>query len=113
MTNSREKGKRGERMLRDVLREHGFLKSRRGQQFCGTPDSPDVICDELPSIHWEIKNCQRGNLCDWMDQAVHDCRSNVSSKMPVVAHKRNHRPWLAVLLMDDLLQLLKETDRVI
>jgi len=44
--NSREKGKRGERQWRDELRANGYA-ARRGQQFSGSPDSPDVICDGL------------------------------------------------------------------
>jgi hypothetical protein len=32
--------------------------------------------------------------------------------MPIVAHKKNGKQWLAVLALDDLITLLKETDRV-
>ena len=45
----REKGKRGERQWRDELRAHGF-HAQRGQQFAGSPESADVICDELIEI---------------------------------------------------------------
>jgi hypothetical protein len=41
--NSSQKGKRGERAWRDELIAHGY-SARRGQQFSGTPDSPDVVC---------------------------------------------------------------------
>ena len=44
--NSRAKGARGERLWRDELRAQGFT-ARRGQQFSGSPDSPDVVCEEL------------------------------------------------------------------
>ncbi len=47
--NSRQKGARGERQWRDELRAHGF-QARRGQQFSGPPESPDVVCDSLPWI---------------------------------------------------------------
>jgi hypothetical protein len=50
--NSREKGKRGERQWRDELREQGFA-ARRGQQFSGGAESPDVVCDSLPWMHFE------------------------------------------------------------
>lgn len=46
MINSRQKGKRGERLWRDQLREQGFT-ARRGQQYAGGIESPDVICEEL------------------------------------------------------------------
>ena len=123
--NSREKGKRGERAFRDVLREAGFRKAFRTVQYSGRgPDASDVTCPELPSIHWEIKNCEAGNPYVWLAQAERDAGVVMTQgealalrdpqrRIPVVAHKRNGRPWLAVLSMDDLLQLLKETDRVL
>ena len=49
--NSRNKGKRGELEWRDVIRSHGY-EARRGQQFSGSPDSPDVVTD-LP-YHFEV-----------------------------------------------------------
>lgn len=56
MTNSRAKGCRGERELAKYLRDDlGFGEARRGQQFKGTPDSPDVICPALPGVLIECK----------------------------------------------------------
>jgi hypothetical protein len=101
--NSRAKGCRGEREFRDVLRTQGFT-ARRGQQFSGSPDSPDVICKELPNVHWEVKRTQSGNPYKWLDQAMQDCGLH---KMPIVVHKRNGRNWIAILDIDDLIQLLK------
>lgn len=45
--NIRAKGARGERQWRDELRSNGY-EARRGQQFCGSPESPDVVCEALP-----------------------------------------------------------------
>jgi Holliday junction resolvase len=70
--NSREKGKRGERQWRDELRANGYM-ARRGQQFAGSPDSPDVVCDELSWLHFEVKAVERLNIEDAMDQARRDC----------------------------------------
>lgn len=68
MPNSRSKGKRGELMFRDKLREHGFT-ARRGQQFAGGPDSPDVICEELDNrFHFEVKNTAVLRLSDALEQ---------------------------------------------
>ena len=47
--NSREKGKRGERQWRDELRANGY-GARRGQQFCGSAESPDVVFYRLKLI---------------------------------------------------------------
>ena len=70
--NSREKGKRGERQWRDELRANGYA-ARRGQQFSGSPDSPDVVCDSLPWVHFEVKAVERLNIEDAMAQARRDC----------------------------------------
>lgn len=112
--NSRSKGKVGERQLRDVFREAGFLKCRRGQQFSGEQGNPDVVIPEIPSIHLEAKYCQNTALYDWMTQAVNDSNGGgiVESKLPVVCHRKKHSPWLAILRIEDFIQLLRETDRI-
>lgn len=107
--NSREKGKRGERRWRDVLREAGFLKAHRGVQFSGSPDSPDVACPELPGIHFEVKAVEKLNVWDAMAQAVHDAGP---SKAPVVAHTRNRSGWLVTMRAEDWLTLIRETHQV-
>jgi Holliday junction resolvase len=105
--NSRAKGCRGEREWRDQLREAGF-RARRGQQFCGGSDSPDVICPSLPEIHFEVKRVETGNLYNWMDQAGCDAKG----KKPVVAHKRNGRSWVCILKAEDFLTILRRSDLV-
>mgnify|MGYP007029125919 FL=1 len=52
--NSRSKGARYERELSKYLSENGF-PARRGQQFAGGSDSPDVVSDEFP-FHIEAKH---------------------------------------------------------
>ncbi len=98
--NSRRKGKRGELGFAEYLRAHGF-QARRGQQFSGSSDSPDVV-HSIPGVHFEVKRTERGNPYDWLAQAIRDS----GNKLPVVAHKRNRRDWIAVLRMDDLMGLL-------
>ncbi len=108
MTNSNAKGKRGERAWRDKLREHGFIQSRRGQQFSGGTDSPDVICPELPGIHFEVKYVQKLNMYNAIDQAKFDC----GDKVPVVASRKNDAEWLITMRGDDWLNLIKQTEYV-
>src|ERR1051325_5388987 len=72
--NSREKGKRGERQWRDELRANGFA-ARRGQQFSGGAESPDVICEALAQFHFEVKAGGRLNIEEAMEQARRDCRN--------------------------------------
>lgn len=101
MINSRSKGKRGELQFRDFLRERG-IEARRGQQFSGGNESPDVISN-LNGVHWEVKYVESGNPYLWLDQAINDAGDN----LPIVAHRRNGRDWLAVLRLEDLVRLLQ------
>ena len=100
--NSREKGKRGERQWRDELRANGYM-ARRGQQFSGSPDSPDVICDELSWLHFEVKAVERLNIEDAMDQA----RRDAGAKTPVVAHRRSFRRWLITVEAETFFEFLR------
>jgi Holliday junction resolvase len=52
--NSNQKGKRGEREAAAFLTDEGF-PARRGQQFAGGTDSPDVVCESLSGLHFEVK----------------------------------------------------------
>ena len=67
--SQREKGKRGERELAKLLKDHGY-SCRRGQQYCGSNGDADVV--GLPGIHIECKRVERLNLEDAMRQAVDD-----------------------------------------
>ena len=98
--NSRDKGARGERELANFLRQHG-VDARRGQQFHGGPGSPDVVAD-IPGVHLECKRVEKGSLYDWMAQATRDA----GGKIPVVAHRRNNKEWVAILPLKDLLYLI-------
>jgi Holliday junction resolvase len=102
MTNSRAKGKRGELELAAKLREHGLV-AYRGQQFSGGADSPDVVCESLPDIHFEVKRVERLDLIGAMAQSVRDA----GDKTPVVAHRKNGDPWLVTMRLDDWLNLAK------
>ena len=100
--NSRAKGARGERQWRDELRANGY-DARRGQQFSGSPDSPDVVCAALPWVHFEVKAVERLNIEDAVEQARRDC----GGKVPLVAHKRNHRRWLVTMPAEVFYQFLR------
>jgi len=101
--NSREKGKRGELELAEFLRERG-IEARRGIQFKGGADSPDVVTD-LPGVHFECKRVEQGSLYAWLAQATRDAGD---SRIPVVAHRRSRQDWVAILPLDALISLLKD-----
>jgi Holliday junction resolvase len=103
--NSRAKGKRGELELAEFFREHG-IQARRGQQFRGGPDSPDIIHD-LPGIHVECKRTEAFRLYPALEQASAERRD---ATVPVVFHRANKRPWVVVLDASDFLTLIRAAE---
>lgn len=100
--NSRTKGKQGELEIAHFLKDHG-IDARRGQQFSGSPDSPDVVAD-MPGIHIEVKRVESFNLRKAMEQAERDA----DGKTPVVFQRGNRQRWVAVLYLEDFLKFYKE-----
>ena len=102
MTNSRQKGKRGELELAKKLRQYGY-SCRRGQQYSGSNSDADVI--GLPGIHIECKRVEKLNLQDAMDQAKRDKRNE---EIPAVFHRKNNCEWLVTLTLDDFIKIYRE-----
>lgn len=91
--NSRAKGASAERELAHYLTLLGF-EAWRGQQFSGSPDSPDVVCPSLGNLHIECKRLEQ--LRDdgaAMDAAMAQARADAGSKTPVVLWRTNKRRW--------------------
>lgn len=99
---SREKGKRGERELAALFRKYGY-GARRGQQFAGSPDSPDVVTD-LEWLHVECKRTEVLNVYKALEQAETDA----GMKLPVVFHRKNKQPWVAILRAEEFLSLIRQ-----
>lgn len=102
--NSRRKGAVGERELAKYLRDRGFA-ARRGQQFQGSPDSPDIATqdEDLDRFHIECKRVEKGNLYDWLSQAIGDC----GARIPLVVHRRNNSDWVVILRLNDFLDMIR------
>ena len=98
---SRDKGKRGERELAVWLRDKG-IEARRGRQYKGTDDSPDVIAD-LPGFHIECKRVERFNAYEALEQAETE---HAEDDVPVVFHKRNRKDWIIVMYAEDFIRQL-------
>ena len=107
--NSRAKGARGELEFAALLKSHGF-EARRGQQFSGGGESPDVVSN-VPGVHWEVKRVEAGNPYVWLKQACRDCMENIGV-MPVVAHRRSNENWMAILPMEAFLDLVKKANEL-
>lgn len=94
--NSRDKGARGERLLRDICRKHGFDDARRGQQYCGANGDADVV--GLPNIHIECKYVENLNFHKAMEQSAGDAKDG---EIPIVASKRKYEPWMVTMRLAD------------
>lgn len=99
--NSRAKGKRGELMLAKVLREHGY-DARRGVQYQGGTDSPDVV--GIPGFHIECKFVEALSVRKAMCQSIRDA----GEKIPTVMWKKSNEPWLVVMRLDDFMEVIKK-----
>jgi hypothetical protein len=99
----REKGKSGEREAAKEWARLFGVAARRGKQFSGSEDSPDIVTSHA-GLHFEVKRCEAGNPYNWLAQAIGEC----GEKVPVVLHRRNNQPWIAVLRLDDLPEFVRE-----
>lgn len=97
---SREKGKRGERELASRLREYGY-DARRGVQYQGGKDSPDVV--GLPGIHIEVKRTERLDLYGALSQSKGDAEND----KPVVIHRKNNCEWVVIQPLEDWIELFR------
>lgn len=102
--NACKKGKRGERLFRDVLRSWGYTDAKRGQQHAGSPESPDVICKSLDFLHFEVKFTEALNVQKALDQANSD---RGPGQLAIVAHKRKNRDWLITMDAATFAEFLK------
>lgn len=97
---SRRKGKTGEReAAREFSRVLG-VQARRGQQYAGGEDSPDVVTD-CEELHVEVKRTESLRLYQALEQAINDA----GDKLPIVLHRSNRKPWVAILRLEDLPRL--------
>jgi len=100
---SRQKGKRGEREAAVELGAILGVDARRGVQYQGGPDSPDVVLDGVP-IHVEAKRTERLSLWAAIEQAKADAPAGA---VPIVWHKCNRRESVLILETSQLLALAK------
>lgn len=98
--NSNSKGKVAEREVSELIRSYGF-EARRGQQFSGGNESPDVVSD-LP-LHIEVKRVEAFSLYSAVEQCKTDCKSN----QYVIFHRKTKKEWVSILNSDTFLFLMK------
>ena len=100
MVNSRTKGCVGEREAAAEISRLFNVEAHRGRQYCGNPDAPD-IATAIEKVHFEVKRVEKLHLQKALEQAIADA----GDKIPVVLHRANHQPWVAIVKLDDLPKL--------
>jgi Holliday junction resolvase len=103
---SRQKGKRGEREAAAELAVVFGCEARRGVQYQGGPDSPDVVLEGV-AVHVEVKRTETLSLYAATDQA----RDDAGGKIPLVLHRRNGKAWVAIVELEHLPALAAEVVR--
>lgn len=102
---SQRKGRAGELELARLLRDHGYpVEPGRAVSFGATPDLVG-----LPGIHIEVKRVERLNVPEAMEQAVKDA-DKFHDGAPALFHRRNRRPWLVTMRLEDWLELYKRRE---
>lgn len=99
---SKRKGAAGELEAARKLNEVLGTAFHRGRQYHGGPESPDLAGD-LPGLHVEVKRTEKLRLWDAVAQASADAGTG---QVPVVMHRANHKPWVLIVAVDDLIRLL-------
>lgn len=94
---SRDKGKRGEREAASELIRLFHCEACRGRQYQGGDDSPDVK-HSISGVHFEVKRTEKLALWPAVEQAANECGDNI----PVVLHRPNGKPWLAIVPLEQL-----------
>lgn len=99
---SRQKGKRGERECAAELAALLGVEARRGVQYQGGPESPDVVLEGVP-IHVECKRVERFDLYAAVDQANEEC----GDKVPMVWYRRNQRDSVVIVQTSRLVDMAR------
>ena len=99
--NSNLKGKTFEREIARYLREHGYTDARRGQQYKGGADSPDVI--GIKGYHIEAKRTERFDLYGALEQSTRDA---ADGEIPIVIHRKNGKQSVVILTLDDFIEVI-------
>jgi len=100
---SRNKGKRGEREAAKRLSELLGVRFHRTAQFKGNHNAADIDAANGNRLHLEIKRTERLRLYEALAQASDDSNDD---QVPIVLHRPNRCPWVAIVYLDDLTRLV-------
>jgi len=103
----REKGKRGEREVAEMLTAAGF-PAHRAQQYKGAAGSADVTCPSLfhLGLHIEVKNTARPTLGPWLEKAQEEAAQE--GLAPAIFWKRPRDAWYVIMPASVFLNIIKQ-----
>lgn len=85
-----------------IFRENGYdVHPGQAVSFGAVPD-----LEGLPGVHIERKRVERLNVLEAMEQAVRDAEK-FKDGTPTLFHRRNRKPWLVTMRLEDWLGLYK------
>jgi Holliday junction resolvase len=103
---SRDKGKRGEREVVNLVKASGLNARRTAPlQSASANQAADVELLDFPHLHVEVKRDERMSVDAMCRQAEGDVSAGHT---PVVVYRRNNGPWRAVVPLSFLLDLLHD-----
>ena len=102
--NSKQKGKKGELELAKRLNELGFA-TRRTAQYNGKENGSLADLVGIDGVHIECKRVEKLNIIEAYEQAKRDCKQD---EVPTVLHRKNGKPWLVTIWLEDWAELYKE-----
>lgn len=107
MTNSINKGRRGERELAHEINKFGY-DCRRTAQYNGKELDSKADVVGLRGIHIECKRVEKLNIDNAIEQAVRDAKD----EMPAVFHRKNGKKWLVTVRLEDFMRLYKADEKL-
>jgi|SRR5215471_20679466 len=94
----RDKGKRGEREVAQLLRYYGFEAHRDGRLDAD-------LAHNVDAVHFEVKRCERLEIPKWWRSTQADAGA---AREAVLCFRQSGGNWLAVAELTFLLELLAE-----
>ena len=107
MPNSCKKGKRGEVEAAEKMSAALGIELRRSKQSRG---SEEADLEGLKGVHCEVKRVEAFHLWVALQQAKDDCKPG---DVPVVLHRKNRTPWVLVVEVDRLVELVDKLNAIL
>jgi Holliday junction resolvase len=102
---ARTKGHNFERSVANYLKEKTGFTFKRGlsQTRSGSTEESDVVCEEIPLLHFECKKGKRTNIKGAYKQAIENMKDETG--VPIIVTKDDREDTLVTMRIDDWIKL--------